>query len=224
LKGITPAPGGVSLRCSEEDDWAESWLFDFEPLTIGTRLFVCAPWVDERPPDRIAVVIKPGMAFGTGQHATTRMCLELAEDIALGRPLSSAVDLGCGSGVLAIALAMLGVPRVLAVDSDPLALEATSYNAEENGVGAAVATATELPQLSGSTDLMVANLFISLLAELAPAMVAQLAPGGALVCSGVVESDGARLEQIFADAGLCLRERRNEKPWVALVFDRPSVN
>ena len=78
-----------------------------------------------------------------------------------------------------------------------------------------------MSQLSGSTDLMIANLFTSLLAELAPAMVAQLAPGGALVCSGIVDSDAVRVEQIFVDAGLRLRERRNETPWVALAFDRP---
>lgn len=220
VKVITPHPGASSQRLPEADVGVDSRLFDFDPLTIGRRLFVCAPWADEWPSDRIVVVIRPGMAFGTGQHATTRMCLELAEDIALARPLSSAVDVGCGSGILAIALAMLGVPRVLAVDIDPLALEATRLNANENGVGAAVSTASELSQLHGSTDLMIANLFTSLLAELAPAMVAQLAPGGVLVCSGIVERDAVRVEQIFADSGLHLRERRQETPWVALAFDR----
>lgn len=209
-----------SVQSIDEDDWAESRLFDFEPLTIGTRLFVCPPWVDERPPDRIAIVITPGMAFGTGQHATTRMCLELAESVALARPLRSAVDLGCGSGVLAIALAMLGVPRVLAVDIDPLALEATNFNAGENGVSAAISTATALLQMDGSTDLVVANVFVNLLAELAPAIAARLIPGGTLVCSGIVASDAARAEQICGDAGLRLRERRDEKPWVGLVFER----
>ncbi len=210
----------LSLRTVDQEDWAETWRLHFEPLFIGTRLFVCPPWTDERPADRIAIVIDPGMAFGTGQHASTRLCLELAEAIVGERQVTSALDIGSGSGILAIALAKLGVPRLWAVDVDPLAREATEVNAATNGVGAAISTAGSVDQVPARVDLVVANLFTSLLLELAPTIAAHTASGGAMVCSGFITTDAAQVEGGLCAAGFRVRERRSDGVWAALALER----
>src|SRR4051794_11290855 len=134
LPALRAAAGGalVDVTTSEvADDWAERWREFHRPVTVGGRVHVRAPWHESPPDGPLDVVIEPAQAFGTGAHATTRLCLELLLELEPGGPL---VDLGCGSGVLAIAAAKLGWAPVLGVDHDPLALEATAENARANGV------------------------------------------------------------------------------------------
>jgi len=218
--GAARAEDVLSVCRIDDEDWAETWRIHFVPLFIGKQLFVCPPWTEDRPADKIAIVIDPGMAFGTGQHATTRMCLESAEAIVGERSVQRAIDLGSGSGIIAIALAKLGVGQVCGIDIDPLAREATEVNAACNEVRAAVTTAATLQDLSGSVDLIVANLFTSLLLEFAPLIAARVVKGGALVCSGFIASDAEKIEAALCAAGFGVREQRGEAPWSALVLER----
>lgn len=222
-----PASGASSIprstptvRPIDDQDWANSWRDHFAPLAIGDRFFVCPPWVQERPADRHVIEIDPGMAFGTGHHATTRMCLELCDAALAQRPARAAVDLGSGSGILAIGLALLEVPRVLAVEIDPIAREASVANAQCNGVAAAIETLNDLSEVAEPVDLIVANLFTNLLVELAPRIVSGLLPGGRFICSGFIESDADRVERALTGAGLRLRDRRGHEEWVAMLLDK----
>ena len=210
----------LSLRTVDQEDWAETWRLHFEPLFIGKRLFVCPPWTEERPDDRIAIVIDPGMAFGTGQHASTRLCLELAEAIVDERQVSTAMDIGSGSGILSIALAKLGVPRIWALEIDPLAREATDVNAASNDVAAAITTLGSVDEVPARVDLVVANLFTRLLRELAPVIAVHTASGGSMVCSGFINTDAAQVEDVLCAAGFRVRERRSDGVWAALALER----
>jgi ribosomal protein L11 methyltransferase len=157
------------------------------------------------------------MAFGTGLHPTTRLCLRLLEREPLdGRRL---LDLGCGSGILAIAAAKLGAASVLALDTDPVAVEVAAENVARNGVAAQVqALAGSLPDDAPPPfDLIVANIIADVLIDLAPALAAALAPGGRLITSGIIESREDEVALALAAAGLHLHSRLREGEWVALL-------
>jgi ribosomal protein L11 methyltransferase len=166
--------------------------------------------------DEVAIVIDPGMAFGTGLHPTTRSCLELLQAT---EPMPAAVlDVGCGSGILALAALKLGVGRAVGIDTDPLAVDASRENAERNGLahrfevreGALTADAAD------RYPLVVANLVAAALVELAPALAAHLAPGGTLLAAGIIEPRGDEVVAAMRGAGLDAIERRLGGEWVSL--------
>jgi ribosomal protein L11 methyltransferase len=164
--------------------WEREWLKDFRPMRFGRRLWVCPGGLPAGDPDGIRIELDPGLAFGTGTHATTAMCLEWLESAALDG--CSVVDYGCGSGILAIAAAILGAADVRAVDIDPQALIATDANAERNGVRSRLQI-TQDPHLPNSgTDVLVANILAGPLVELAPAFAAAVRPGGRIALSGIL--------------------------------------
>jgi ribosomal protein L11 methyltransferase len=204
------------------DDWAERWRAFHEPVTVGGRLHVRAPWHPPGPPGAHDIVIDPGQAFGTGAHATTRMCLELLLELGDAvEPGAPVVDLGCGSGVLAIAAAKLGHGPLLGVDHDPLALDATAQNAAANGVEVAVRPydlGRDGP--APAAPLVLANLLGPLLRRLADAGFAGAAPR-ALVASGLLESEANAIAAAFARRGLRERTRRTDGGWAALLFAAP---
>ncbi len=194
---IWQAFGGAAVA-DVADDWADRWRRFHKPVRVG-GLWVGPPW--EKPdPDAVAVVIDPGRAFGTGGHATTRLCLELLEREERG----SVLDVGCGSGVLSIAAARLGFDPVLAIDVDPQAVEATQRNAADNGVSVDVRRADlrddELPE----TELVLANITAESVEELAPRMRAPR-----LITSGYLVFDTPRLE------GYLVERRLEEAGWAA---------
>ncbi|HEX2105071.1 MAG TPA: 50S ribosomal protein L11 methyltransferase [Solirubrobacteraceae bacterium] len=202
------------------DDWADRWRAFHAPVTVGGRLHVRAPWHAAGPPGAHDVVIEPGQAFGTGAHATTRLCLELL--LELGEERAGAVDLGCGSGVLAIAAAKLGHGPVLAVDHDPLALDATAQNAAANGVRVAV-RAYDLMRdgPAPAAPLVLANLVGPLLRRLAAegfAPDAGSAAPRALIASGLLAAEGDAVAAAFARRGLRERTRRADGEWAALLL------
>jgi len=164
--------------------WEREWLKDFRPMRFGRRLWVCPAGMPVDDPDAIRIELDPGLAFGTGTHPTTALCLTWLDGQELGG--QQMVDYGCGSGILAIAAAKLGAVRVLAMDIDPQALIATRDNAARNDVGDRL-TVTGDPALDErSADLLIANILVGPLVELAPRFARALRPGGRLALSGLL--------------------------------------
>jgi ribosomal protein L11 methyltransferase len=221
--GWQPEDAAIRTRALADEDWAENWKLHFQPQTIGTRWYVCPSWQSEIPAGRIGIVIDPGMAFGTGHHASTRGCLVLLEAALERRKISTAIDLGSGSGILAIALAKLGVPDVWAIDTDPAAHGIAAANAELNGVAQQVRIMGSLPPGPTRTDLVVANLFANALIDLAPRLRDILRPAGTLICAGFLTADEAQLCATYQALGFKVEGRWQEHPWVALAFQRRDV-
>jgi ribosomal protein L11 methyltransferase len=207
------------------DDWAQRWREFHRPVTVGGRLHVRAPWHPPCPAGAHDIVIDPGQAFGTGAHATTRMCLELLLELGDAvEPGAPVVDLGCGSGVLAIAAAKLGHGPALGVDHDPLALEATAQNAAVNGVQVAVRPYDLMRDgPAPAAPLVLANLLGPLLRRLAAGGFDDA--GGAaprvLIASGLLAGEAAGVGAAFARRGLHERTRRTDGEWAALLLTPP---
>jgi ribosomal protein L11 methyltransferase len=197
---------------SVPDDWAERWRAFHESVLIGDRLWVRPPWADARP-DTVDIVIDPGQAFGTGAHPTTRLSLELLLEL---EPGGSFADLGCGSGVLAIAAALLGFGPVTAVDNEVAALEATRANAAANGVVLDRADRLNLREHPPpESQTIVANLTRPLLLEVAR----RIDPPRALIVSGLLDEEADEVAAAFAP--MTERRRRSSRGWSALLL-RPS--
>ncbi len=218
--GAPLGPGAIDTRRIAEEDWAENWKLHFRSQCIGKRLYVCPPWDSAAPEGRVAIVIDPGMAFGTGQHATTRGCLRLLDRAVGVNPIRRALDLGTGSGVLAIALAKLGVPTVYAIDTDGQALAVARSNAARNGVQQCIAFAASLDEVHGPFDLVVANLFSAILTQLAARLCALTDAQGLILCSGFLTDEERRVREAYEASGLAARAREEEDGWVTLGFGR----
>ena len=179
------APDQVTFREVADEDWTRVWMDQFQPMRFGQRLWIY-PWTIEPPADDAAVVVRldPGLAFGTGTHPTTALCLEWLDALALGG--RHVVDYGCGSGILAIAAVLLGAGHVLAIDNDPQALAASADNARRNGVEERITLSA--PQHDGDVrvDVLVANILAGPLHELAPDFAQRLVDGGELALSGIL--------------------------------------
>lgn len=206
-------------RVASEDEWRDSWKEFFHPLRIGRRIVILPTWRDcETKPGDAVVHLDPGMAFGTGHHPTTRMCLE-----ALERALSPGdrvLDLGCGSGILSIAAAKLGAASVLGIEIDAVAVRSARANVEMNGVGdraeiirGTLPSAKAPPQ---SFDLALANISARVIVDMAARIADCLAPGGTLVASGVIEAHLAGVIAALESAGATVRERTMDGDWAAL--------
>jgi ribosomal protein L11 methyltransferase len=201
-----------------DTDWVRSTQAQFPPTQISPRLWVVPTWHEPPDPAAINVRLDPGVAFGTGTHPTTRLCLAWL-DAALV-PGSSVLDYGCGSGILAVAAALLGAGEVLGTDIDPQAVEAARLNAEANGARARFVLPAALP--AGSFDAVVANILSNPLKVLAPALLARVAPGGALVLSGVLERQAEEVIAAYAliDPTVPLAVWRADEGWVCLAGRR----
>jgi ribosomal protein L11 methyltransferase len=201
------------------DDWADRWQDFHKPLLVGDRLWLRPSWEPPRE-DAIDLVVDPGRAFGTGAHPTTRLCLGLLLELAAageaGGPL---VDLGTGSGVLAIAAAKLGWDPVCGYDHEEAALEAAAANATANGVGVELRRANLREHLPALSDTAVANLTAPVLNAIARSMKPEQAPR-ILVCSGLLPAELDEVAAAFASAGLAEAERRREGDWAALLLRR----
>jgi ribosomal protein L11 methyltransferase len=217
--GLRPI-GELATRIVHEADWAEAWKAHFPVLRVGRRLVIKPTWRRHRAaPDDIVLALDPGMAFGTGLHPTTRLCLAALDDLADRGALDAArvLDIGCGSGILAIAAAKLGGATVLGVDTDPIAVEATVANAERNGLGAQIsARLGSLPSGEAPFDVILANLIASLLVTLAPLLRDELRPGATLLASGIFVDRETDVRDAFATVGLAVTRRLIEGEWIAL--------
>ncbi len=214
--------GGVVAEVADED-WGEGWKKDFRPIDVG-RVRIRPSWIAEpHPPGSVEVVLDPGMAFGTGAHPTTSLCLAALSDLLAARPGASVLDVGTGSGLLAIAARKLGAGRVVADDDDPRAVEVARENAAANGVAVEI-VGDPLPRIAGSFDLVVANILANTLVELAPAIAAKLAPGGALLLSGILAPQSDEVRRAYLALGLARLAGgdRRDGEWTLLALRRPE--
>jgi ribosomal protein L11 methyltransferase len=212
--GLRPV-GELRVRSVDETDWTEAWKAGYRPQRIG-RVVVLPSWLEEDiGPDEVVLRLDPGMAFGTGLHPTTRGCLTLLQ--AVGPMPPRVLDVGSGSGILALAAARLGADHVDCLDTDPVAVRATLANAATNGLADRVsATVGSLGQPGEPYPLVLANLIASVLVELAPALAAHTAPGGSLLASGIIAGRAAEVAAALASAGFGERERLDDGEWVSL--------
>lgn len=205
------------------EDWSNSWKSHFKPLRVGERILVVPTWEDVTPePNDLVLRIDPGMAFGTGGHETTRLCLELVEQVmtaGAGSTALSVLDLGTGSGILAMAASRLGAQRVLAVDIDPEAVEVARENLALNGLLELVECDTlPLESISETFNIILANILAEELVRLAPSLLTCLASGGLLVLSGILAEKEALVRDGFDPLGLEYCETRRAGEWVALMY------
>ena len=221
--GLRPI-GDLRTSVVDEADWAEAWKAHFHVLRLGRRLVIKPSWRRHaREGDEVVIDLDPGMAFGTGLHPTTRLCLEALEARADRGPLGRALDVGCGSGILSIAAVKLGATRAIGVDIDPIAIEATLANARHNRVGKRVrAREGSIPSGDGPFELVLANLIAGLLVELAAPLAAELERGGTLIASGIFIDREPEVRRALEGAGLDITSRRDETDWVALEAVRPG--
>ncbi|EOV0118828.1 50S ribosomal protein L11 methyltransferase [Vibrio parahaemolyticus] len=182
----------------EDKDWEREWMENFHPMKFGERLWICPSWREVPEPDAVNVMLDPGLAFGTGTHPTTALCLEWLESMDLSG--KTVIDFGCGSGILAIAAIKLGAEKVIGIDIDPQALLASKDNAERNGVADKLEVYLPQNQPEGLiADVVVANILAGPLRELAPIIKGLVKPNGALAMSGVLDTQAEDVASYYRD-------------------------
>ncbi len=187
--------GFYKIEQLEDKDWVREWMDNFHPMQFGERLWICPSWRDVPHEDAVNVMLDPGLAFGTGTHPTTGLCLQwLDEHI---KSEQTVVDFGCGSGILAIAAIKLGAQRVVGIDIDPQAITASKDNAERNGVADKIELYLPADQPSFPADIVVANVLAGPLRELADVISAYVKPGGRLALSGILNSQADEICEIY---------------------------
>ena len=219
--GLRPV-GQLRVRSVDDADWTDAWKRHYVPQRIG-RVVIVPSWVaHQAAPDDAVVRLDPGMAFGTGLHPTTRACLELIQELRPTPP--RLMDIGTGSGVLALAALRLGARSAVGYDTDPLAVDVARANAQSNGLGDRFEPRHgSLPEVADERfPLVLANLVASVLVQLASRFAAHLDPGGVLVAGGIIAERGDEVARAFQDVGLLLRERRDDGDWVALRLEAPG--
>ncbi|KMV29556.1 50S ribosomal protein L11 methyltransferase [Photobacterium swingsii] len=182
----------------EDKDWEREWMENFHPMRFGRRLWICPSWREAPEPDAVNVLLDPGLAFGTGTHPTTSLCLEWLD----GQDLTgkTVIDFGCGSGILAIAALKLGAKKVIGIDIDPQAILASRDNAERNGVSEQLELFLPQDQPEGiQADVVVANILAGPLRELSPVIKSLVKDGGDLAISGVLETQAEDVATYYSD-------------------------
>ena len=224
--GLRVGSQKISVRKLRREDWAESWKRHFNPISIGSALLMKPSWSKRRPlRGQGVVVLDPGLSFGTGQHPTTRFCLEQLVAARRMDQDQSFLDMGTGSGILAIAAAKLGYRPVEAFDLDPDAIRIARSNASKNRVTRQVRfTTQDLSRLPSRPrrrhDVICANLISDLLLAEQTRVLARLAPGGTLVLAGILRSQFTAVQRTYESAGLKLKRRRTENEWESGAFVR----
>ncbi|WMC09811.1 50S ribosomal protein L11 methyltransferase [Oceanimonas pelagia] len=198
----------------EDKDWVREWMDSFHPMRFGQRLWICPSWRDVPDPNAVNVMLDPGLAFGTGTHPTTALCLEWLD----GQDLTgkTVIDFGCGSGILALAALKLGAKEVIGIDIDPQALQASRDNAERNGVADRLRVYLPQDQPEELTaDVVVANILAGPLKELSPIISGLVRPGGLLALSGILETQAEGLNQVY-DQWFDMAEPEFREEWARL--------
>lgn len=218
----------TSFKLRDDTDWAHKWKEFYRPLRVGDNLWVSPSW--EKPPEvpgAVVIVLDPEMAFGTGQHATTRLCLQLVERLLTERRRDvktlRILDVGTGSGILAIGAALLGAKNIVGVDNDQISVETAKQNAERNGVSASCsffvgAMPAAAKHTGESFDIILANILADPLIEMAPTLHSLLAAGGQIVLSGLLTDQADRVLAAYKAEGLALEDHLREEEWSALLL------
>jgi ribosomal protein L11 methyltransferase len=220
---IQPLPTPTYKQIADQN-WMEAWKQHYRPILIGERLVIIPAWMESPDPGRVAIRIDPGMAFGTGTHPTTQLCLELMEKEFTNHPPSRVIDVGCGSGILSIAAIKLGAKTVLGVDIDAGSVKNSRENADANQVGeefilgvGSVAEIREGKFAISKAPLVVANILAPVIVRLFDGGLADLIDGqGSIILSGILEDQAERVVEAGQAKGLVMRERRQMGDWVAL--------
>lgn len=206
----------LTIRFVAEEDWANAWKQHFKPQRIGQRIVIKPSWEDYAPePGDLVIEMDPGMAFGTGLHATTRLCLRALE--AHLQPGETLADIGTGSGILAIGGVLLGATSAVATDIDPLAVRIAQENIERNQlVGRVRADIADLPPV-GPFDMVVANILPDVILAMAEELIAATRPGGLLIVSGIIEARADDVRLGLQERGVTLLQTCVEGEWVAIL-------
>lgn len=230
LSRIRPLPE-PQYREVQDRDWTETWRAHYRPMPIGRRLLILPSWYEpEQGSGRLPIWIEPGMAFGTGTHPTTQLCLQAMEQVL--QPGDLVADLGCGSGILSIAALRLGARHVSAMDIDPAAVEATHENARRNHIdhgidvelGGLEALLSRHAQPDLGVDLLLANILAKTLIELLDQGLARaVRPGGHAILSGILADQVEGVDQAAAPAGLRLQEVLGQTDWRALIYEKEKL-
>jgi ribosomal protein L11 methyltransferase len=223
LGRIQPLPP-AEYKLILDQDWMEAWKKQYQPVMIGRGLVILPAWIEKEYPGRIPIRINPGMAFGTGTHPTTQLCLEFMEDLV--QPGNTVMDIGCGSGILSAAAVKLGADHVLAVDIDPASVKSTQENCGLNGVLEQVEIAQgSVPLVRGghfgitTVPLVVTNILSSIIMNLFDEGLGDLVePGGRLLLSGILAYQADEVIVKAADFGLVHEQTKQIEDWVALAF------
>ncbi len=199
------------IEAVEDKDWVREWMNNFHPMSFGKKLWICPSWLEPPEPTAVNIMLDPGLAFGTGTHPTTSLCLNWLDQAELeGKYV---IDYGCGSGILAIAAALLGADKVIGVDTDPQALEATQENARRNGVEVITFLPQDCPQTP--CDLLLANILAKPLHSLLPTFTALCKPDAELVLSGILGFQAASLSAHYQQ-GFAMQPAVTQQEWVRL--------
>jgi len=213
---VDPVPP-YALRTVEDQDWVRLTQSQFEPIRIGEKIWVVPSWHEAPEPDAVILELDPGLAFGTGSHPTTRLCMQwLEQNVRAGETV---LDYGCGSGILAIVARKLGAGATIGIDIDPNAVEASRYNAERNHVEASFALPESVSE--ATYDLVVANILSNPLKLMAAMLSARVRPGGRLILSGVLERQADEVAAAYAP-WIAMSVWRSEDGWVCLHGSRPA--
>lgn len=205
----------------QDQDWVRVWMDDFKPIQFSERLWICPSWLTPTDPDAVNIILDPGIAFGSGTHPTTAMCLQWLGDAAIQG--KTVIDYGCGSGVLSVAAALLGAHTVWAIDIDPQALQASTDNAHKNNVTARIhcGLPADLPDIRA--DIIVANIIAGPLIALAPLLAAHHTGGGQLVLSGILETQLDEVRQCYTQ-WYDLDAVTQQQQWCRLTGTRRGTN
>ena len=217
----------LSLENLRDEDWENNWKQYYKPMEIGQRLLVIPQWEQVDPGQRVPLILDPGLTFGTGSHATTRLCLTaLEKTVAQG---DRVLDLGCGSGILSIAALRLGAASALAVDIDDKCLDVAYENAALNGIGKdrytvrvgdVLSDGSLRRELEGSYDIVVANIVADVIIALAPLVPSMLRPGGTFLCSGIIDDRAEEVRAALEAAGWTVLETQSADGWFAYTCRR----
>jgi len=219
LQGIHPDKQAMAFKLEqlEDKDWEREWMDNFHPMKFGERLWICPSWRDVPEPEAVNVMLDPGLAFGTGTHPTTALCLTWLDGLDLVD--KTVVDFGCGSGILSLAALKLGAKKVIGIDIDPQALLASRENAKRNGVEDRLELYLPEDQPSLKADIVVANILAGPLRELAPTIMEFVGDKGLLALSGVLEEQAQTLQSIYGQ--WCEMDKvKVQEEWVRLSGSR----
>ena len=199
LQSIHPDKKAMRYKLEqlEDKDWEREWMDNFHPMKFGDRLWICPSWRDVPDPTAVNVMLDPGLAFGTGTHPTTALCLTWLDGLDLKG--KTVVDFGCGSGILSLAALKLGAEKVIGIDIDPQALQASLENAKRNGVEDRLALYLPADQPEIKADIVVANILAGPLRELAPVIIEFVGDKGLLALSGVLENQAQELQLLYGN-------------------------